>query len=291
MYPVSFDYQTPSSVEEAIQLLSSHDGDAKILAGGHSLLPMLKLRLAQPPLLVDISRIPGLTVIAESDGGVRIGAMTTETAIQDSEIVKRHAPLLSETAAHIGDQQVRNRGTIGGTLAHCDPAADMTAAVLASGGVVSVMGPNGEREIGADDLFVDMMTTTIDPNEVLTSVWVPSIGPRTGWAYEKFANPASGYAIVGVAALITLASDGSVGTARIAITGAGSKATRATGVESALQGHHPDDATIDAAAKHAVEGLTLIGDLHADETYRAHLATVMSQRALRRAVGRAATSV
>jgi aerobic carbon-monoxide dehydrogenase medium subunit len=290
MYPVNFEYEAPSSIDEAIRLLATHDGEAKILAGGHSLLPMLKLRLAQPPLLVDISRIPGLNTIEQSNGGVRIGAMTTETAIQDSDVLQKYAPLLSETAGQVGDQQVRNRGTIGGTLAHADPAADMTAAVLASGGVVTVKGADGEREISADDLFVDMMTTSIDQNELLTSVWVPAIGPRTGWAYEKFANPASGYAIVGVAALITLAGDGTVGSSRIAITGAGSMATRAKGVESALQGQRPDDKTIAAAADHAAEGLNLIGDLHADETYRAHLATVMTRRAVQRAVGRAATS-
>ncbi|MDB5076682.1 MAG: xanthine dehydrogenase family protein subunit [Chloroflexi bacterium] len=289
MFPVEFEYEAPTTVEEAIRLLAESGGEAKILAGGHSLLPMLKLRLAQPPLVIDIGRIAGLSGVSEQDGGLRIGATTTETAIQDSELVQRLCPLLSETAAHIGDQQVRNRGTIGGTLAHGDPAADMTAAVLAAGGSVTVQGPNGERTIPADDLFLDMMTTALEPDEVLTSVWVQTEGPRTGSAYEKFANAASGYAIAGVASVITLAADGTVARARIAITGVGSKATRASGVEAALQGKRADDQTIAAAAEHAVEGVDLIGDLHADESYREHLAKVIARRSIQRAVGRAAT--
>ena len=289
MFPVDFNYEAPASLEEAVQLLQQADGDAKILAGGHSLLPMLKLRLSQPALLVDIQHIPGLVGIEEADGGLRIGAMTTQTAIMDSPVVQRVAPLLAETAAHVGDQQVRNRGTIGGTLAHGDPAADQTAAFLALGGSVTAIGPNGERTIAADDLFLDMMTTAIEPDEVVTSVTVPALAPRTGYAYEKFANAASGYAIVGVASVITLDGQGLCQEARVAITGAASKATRATGVEGALRGKRLDDQTIAAAAEHAAEELSLIGDLHATEEYRAHLAKVLTRRSVQRAVGRAAT--
>jgi carbon-monoxide dehydrogenase medium subunit len=289
MFPVEFEYEAPTTVAEAIRLLAESGGEAKILAGGHSLLPMLKLRLAQPPLVIDITRIPGLSGISEHDGGLQIGATTTETEIQDSELVQRLCPLLAETAAHIGDQQVRNRGTIGGTLVHGDPAADMTAAFLAVGGSVTVQGPNGTRKIAADDLFLDMMTTSLEPDEVLTSVWVPSIGARTGSAYEKFANAASGYAIAGVASVVSLATDGTVESARIAITGVGSKATRASAVEAALQGKRLDDQAIAAAAEHAVDGLELIGDLHADEDYRAHLGKVIAKRSIQRAVARAAT--
>jgi len=287
MYPVEFDYQAPGTVAEAIALLEQNE-DAKILAGGHSLLPMLKLRLSQPSLVVDIGRIPGLSEITEEGGSLRLGAMTTQVAIMDSDLVRRLAPLLAETAEHVGDPQVRNRGTIGGTLAHGDPAADQTASFLALGGAVTVIGPNGEREISADDLFLDMMTTALEPNEVLVSVHVPVQGAHTGSAYEKFANPASGYAIAGVAAVITLGDDGTCVTARVAITGASSKATRAEGVEAALQGKRLDDAAIAAAAEHAAEGLSLISDLHASEEYRAHLAKVCTRRAVARAVGRAA---
>jgi len=287
MYPAEFDYQAPATVAEAVSLLQQNE-DAKVLAGGHSLLPMLKLRLSQPSLLVDIGRIAELKGITEENGSLRLGAMTTQQVIQDSDLVKKVSPLLAETASHVGDPQVRNRGTIGGTLAHGDPAADQTAAFLALGGTVTVLGPNGERTIAADDLFLDMMTTALEPDEVLVSVSVPGQPARTGSAYEKFANAASGYAIVGVAAVVTLDEHGACSGARVAITGAGSKATRALGVESALAGRRLDDATVAAAAEHAAEGLSLMSDLHASEEYRAHLATVFTRRAVTRAAARAA---
>jgi len=287
MYPAEFDYQAPATVAEAVSLLQQNE-DAKVLAGGHSLLPMLKLRLSQPSLLVDIGRIAELKGITEENGSLRLGAMTTQQVIQDSDLVKKVSPLLAETASHVGDPQVRNRGTIGGTLAHGDPAADQTAAFLALGGTVTVLGPNGERTIAADDLFLDMMTTALEPDEVLVSVSVPGQPARTGSAYEKFANAASGYAIVGVAAVVTLDEHGACSGARVAITGAGSKATRALGVESALVGRRLDDATVAAAAEHAAEGLSLMSDLHASEEYRAHLATVFTRRAVTRAAARAA---
>ncbi|HVC81391.1 MAG TPA: xanthine dehydrogenase family protein subunit M [Chloroflexota bacterium] len=287
MYPAEFDYQAPATVAEAVSLLQQNE-DAKVLAGGHSLLPMLKLRLSQPSLLVDIGRIAELKGITEENGSLRLGAMTTQQVIQDSDLVKKVSPLLAETASHVGDPQVRNRGTIGGTLAHGDPAADQTAAFLALGGTVTVLGPNGERTIAADDLFLDMMTTALEPDEVLVSVSVPGQPARTGSAYEKFANAASGYAIVGVAAVVTLDEHGACSGARVAITGAGSKATRALGVESALAGRRLDDVTVAAAAEHAAEGLSLMSDLHASEEYRAHLATVFTRRAVTRAAARAA---
>lgn len=289
MFPVEFDYEAPSTVAEAVALLQSRGGEAKILAGGHSLLPLLKLRLAQPPLLVDISRIPGLAGIQEEGGTIRIGAMTTQTMLQDSEVIQRRVPLLSETASNVGDQQVRNRGTIGGSLAHGDPGADMPAAFLALGGSVTVVGPNGERTIDASDLFVDMLTTALDPDEVLIAISVPALPARTGSAYEKFANAASGYAIAAVASIVTLDAQGAVADIRVAITGAGSTAIRATGVEDALRGKRADDATVAAAAEHAPEGLSLIGDLHADEEYRAHLAKVLTRRSIQKAAARAAT--
>jgi carbon-monoxide dehydrogenase medium subunit len=289
MFPAEFDYEAPSTVAEAVALLQSSGGDAKILAGGHSLLPLLKMRLSQTPLLVDIGRIPGLAGIQEEKGTIRIGALTTHTMVQDSEVIQRRVPLLSETAGRIGDQQVRNRGTIGGSLAHGDPAADLPAAFLALGGSVTVVGPNGERTIQAQELFVDLLTTALEPDEVLTAINVPALPARTGSAYEKFANAASGYAIAGVASIVTLDAQGICSDIRVAITGAGSKATRATGVEGALRGKRLDDATVAAAAEHAPEGLSLIGDLHADEEYRAHLAKVLTRRSIQKAAARAAT--
>ena len=290
MFPAEFEYETPGTVAEAVQLLQQSGGDAKVLAGGHSLLPMMKLRLVQPPLLVDISRIPGLAEIQLVGDRLILGALTTQTAIQDSMLVQQHVPLLAEVASHIGDQQVRNRGTIGGTLAHGDPAADMPAALLALGGSVTVVGPQGERTIAADDLFIDMLTTAIEPDELLISVQLPVQPARTGSAYEKFANAASGYALAGVAAVVTLDEQGNCTEAHVAVTGAGSKATRATAVENALQGKPLDQATIAAAASHAAEGLSLIGDLHADEQYRAHLAQVCTRRAVQRAAQRASAA-
>jgi len=290
VFPAEFDYATPATVAEAVSLLEQSGGEAKILAGGHSLLPMLKLRLVQTPLLIDISRIPGLTTIELDGTRLRIGAMATETEIEDSPLVRQRCPLLAETAAGIGDQQVRNRGTIGGTLAHGDPAADMTAAFLALDGSVTVLGPGGERTIGAGDLFLDMLSTALAPDEVLTRISVPVFGARTGSAYEKFANAASGYAIAGVAVVLILDEVGACAEVRVAITGAANKASRAAAVEAALRGQRLDDATISAAAEHAPEGLSLIGDLHADEDYRAHLTKVCTRRALQRAAGRAATA-
>ena len=290
MYPADFAYERPGTLGEAISLLQQSDGEAKILAGGHSLLPMMKLRLVQPPLLVDISRIPDLMGIEEVDGALRIGAMITETELQDSPLVQRLCPLLAETAGYIGDPQVRNRGTIGGTLAHGDPGADMPAAFLALEGTVTVIGPNGERRIAATDLFVDMLTTALEPDEVLTSVQVPVLGPRTGSAYEKFANAASGYALAGAAAIVTLDENGACADLRVAITGVANKAARLTAVEDALRGQRLDDAVIAAAAEQAPEGLFLLSDLHADEDYRAQLAKVVTRRAVQRAASRAATN-
>jgi carbon-monoxide dehydrogenase medium subunit len=290
MFPVEFAYERPATVAEAIMLLTQSGGEAKVLAGGHSLLPLMKLRLVQPPMLVDISRIDALRGITLADGRLHIGALTTETEIQDAPLIQQHAPLLAETAGKIGDQQVRNRGTIGGSLAHGDPAADMTAALLALDGRVRVEGPGGSRLIQANDLFVDMLTTSLEPDEILTAVEVPVQAPHTGSAYEKFANAASGYALVGVAAVVSLDSQGACSAVRVAITGASNRATRAAGVEAALQGQRLDDTMIGSAAEHAAEGLHLISDLHADEGYRAHLARVCTRRALQRAAARAATA-
>lgn len=286
MFPTQFDYKAASSVEEAVALLQEHGDEAKILAGGHSLLPMMKLRLATPGVLIDIGRIGALAGV-HVNGGVRIGALTTYTAVMDDGALATACPLLPEVAAQVGDMQVRNRGTIGGSVAHADPAADMPAAMLALDATFTVQGPNGERTIAASDFFQGLFTTDLQPDEVLTGLSVPTTAGRTGMAYEKFRNPASGYAIVGVAAVVTLDDGGQLGDVRVAITGAGAQPIRASAVEGALRGQAADEAAIRSASEQAAEGLDLMGDIHASEEYRAHLTRVYTRRALMRAVQRA----
>src|SRR5581483_5151750 len=195
MFPAQFDYEAPSSLDEAVKALAAGGGDAKVLAGGHSLLPLMKLRLAQPSKLIDLGKIQGLSYVRQDGGATAIGAMTTH-----ADVVAANVPLLSETAAHVGDIQVRNRGTLGGSLAHADPAGDLPAAVLALGAEIKAVGKNGARTIAADDFFVDLLTTALGADEILTEVRIPALSGRTGVSYKKFAQPASRYAICGVAA-------------------------------------------------------------------------------------------
>ena len=286
MFPSAFDYVRASSVEEAVGLLQQHGEDAKLLAGGHSLLPMMKLRLAAPAVLIDIGRIQDLSSMSVN-GGITLGAGVTYSALIDSGELARACPLLGETAAQVGDMQVRNRGTVGGSVAHADPAADMPAVMLALDATFTARGPNGERSLPASGFFQGLFTTALEPDEVLTRIAIARPAAKTGMAYEKFRNPASGYAIVGVAAVVTLGDDGSVSEARVAVTGAGSQAIRAAGVEAALRGKAPDDAALAAAAEHAAEGLDVMGDIHASAEYRTHLTRVYTRRALKRAVERA----
>ncbi len=280
MFPNQFEYHRPNSVQAAAGLLAA-DPEAKLLAGGHSLLPAMKLRLASPSSLVDLGGVDGLTSI-DASGPVKLGAMTTYAAIRDSRDVKSALPILSEAADNVGDPAVQARGTIGGALAHSDPAADFTAIFLALDGSVDVTGTNGSRTIAADDLFVDLFTTALETDEIITSVSFPA-ADGAGIAYEKFRHPASGYAVVGVAVKISRGADGNVDSARIAVTGATSKATRATAAEQALVGKALDDAAIDAAAAVAANGLEINGDHFASEEYRKHLIGVLTGRALRKA--------
>jgi aerobic carbon-monoxide dehydrogenase medium subunit len=286
VFPSPFDYVVASSVEEAVSLLQHHGEEAKLLAGGHSLLPMMKLRLAAPSVLIDIGRIPGLAGV-QANGAISLGPTTTYTTVMDSEELARLCPLLAETAAQVGDMQVRNRGTVGGSVAHADPASDMPAAMLALEATFTARGPGGERSIAASDFFQGLFMTALQPDEVLTRISIARPPQGTGMAYEKFRNPASGYAIVGVAAVAALAGDGTLSDVRVAITGAGAQPVRATAVEAALRGQAPDDAALAAAAEHATEGLQLMSDIHASEDYRAHLTRVFTRRALKRALERA----
>jgi aerobic carbon-monoxide dehydrogenase medium subunit len=281
VYPSQFEYERPSTVQEAVAILAGNP-EAKVLAGGHSLIPAMKLRLAMPGTLVDIGRIGDLKGITVN-GGARIGAMTTYVELEDSTELTSAFPIIKETVNIVGDPAVRSRGTLGGSLAHSDPAADFTAVMLALGASVSVTGPNGDREINADDLFVDLLTTSLEPEEILTAITIPGLN-GAGAAYEKHAHPASGYAVAGVAAVIKV-DGGAISSARIAVTGATSKATRASAVEAALVGKPANAETIAAAAALAADGLELNGDVYASAEYRAQLLKVLARRAVTRAAG------
>ncbi len=291
MYPAEFAYAAPTTLAEAMQLLQQGNGEAKLLAGGQSLIPLLKLRLAEPKVLIDLRRVPELRGIREEGDDIVIGAMTTYFEALKSPILARRIPLVVEAAQEVGDMQVRARGTIGGSLAHADPAGDMPAVVLALDATLNTVGSSGRRTIPARDFFVEMLTTALKPDEVLTAVRLPAMAPmaqpRTGAAYVKHHHPASGYAVVGVAAVVTLDGDGVCRQARVAITGAGAKATRVTAVEAALVGKHLTDENLTQAASVAADGLDLMSDTYASADYRAHLAQVLTKRALAKAAERA----
>jgi carbon-monoxide dehydrogenase medium subunit len=286
MPATAFEYHAPTTLQEAIAFLTQYGGDAKILAGGHSLIPIMNLRLAQPSALIDLGKVPGLSGIREERGSIVIGAMTTHYMVESSALLKEKVPILPEAASVIGDVQVRNRGTIGGSIAHADPAGDFPAVAVALDMQLKVVGPQGERTIGSREFFVDILTTALRPDEILTEIRVPAFGPRTGSAYEKFANPASGYAIVGVAAVLTVDGNGVCQGARVGLNGVTGKPTAAVGVEQALIGQPLNDQTIQAAAAKAADGLDPFSDIFASAEYRAHLARVFTKRALAHASGR-----
>jgi carbon-monoxide dehydrogenase medium subunit len=281
VFPNQFEYHRPDSVRAAAALLAANP-DAKLLAGGHSLIPAMKLRLASPAALVDLSGVDGLVGI-DAAGRITIGAMTTYAMLRDSRELRRVLPMICAAADNVGDPAVQARGTIGGALAHADPAADFTALFLALNGTVEVTGVSGSRRIDADDLFVDLFTTALEPDEIITSVSFPAVQAGTGMAYEKFRHPASGYAVVGVAAVVETGAAGVVSSARIAVTGAPSKATRARAAEEVLEGKRLTDDAIDAAAAVAAAGIDVNGDHFASEEYRTHLISVLTGRALRAA--------
>ena len=286
MYPVPFEYHRAGSVEEAVALLGRFGESAKLIAGGHSLLPLMKLRLAEPRHLVDIRRIPALSGVREEDGALIIGAATPHQILERSSIVQKRLPIVSEAAAQIGDVQVRNMGTIGGSLAHADPAADLPAVMLALGAELTVVGPKGKRTVPVDGFFVKLFTTTLDPGEVLTEVRIPLPEAGSGGAYAKFPHPASRYAVVGVAAVVTV-SGGKISAARVAITGVGAKPVRATGAERALVGQGIDAKVVGAAADRAVDGLTVRSDPRMDPDYWKALAVTYTRRAVATALNRA----
>ena len=279
MYPAAFEYHSPATVTEALDLLGRHKDDAKLLAGGHSLLPAMKLRLARPAHLVDLRKVPGLTGIKEDGNMLVIGAMTTHYQIESSAVVKAKCPVLAATAAMIGDPMVRNLGTIGGSLAHADPAADYPATIIALGAEMVAEGPKGKRTIKADDFFKGLLTTALVGDEILTEVRVPVTASNAGAAYLKFPHPASRFAVVGVAAVVTV-DGGKVSKASVGITGAGTHATRAKGVEAAIAGKAPDAASIQAAADKAPDGVDVQADLQGSVEYKQHLLKVFAKRAI-----------
>ena len=280
MIPSQFDYEAPRSLSEALHLLASN-AEAKILAGGHSLLPAMKLRLAAPALLVDLSRIAGLSYIRETGNSLSIGAMTTHSDLASSPLVRKELPLLAETAEHIGDVQVRNRGTIGGSLAHADPAADYPASVLALDGELIAISAHGERTIAVRDFFTGMFSTSLEANEILTEIRIAKT-QGAGTAYRKFRHPASGFAVVAVAAVVR--KQGAViDNVAVGVTGVGQNPYRASAVERALRGKALSD--ISEASRHAADGIDALGDHFASAEFRKHLACVYTQRALLAAAG------
>ena len=287
MYPASFEYHTPATLAEAIALLGRYGDEAKVLSGSQSLIPLMKLRLAQPAHVVDLRKVDGLTGVREVQGTIQIGALTTHATVAKSELLRAKLPMAAEAAGQIGDAQVRNLGTVGGSLAHADPSADWPAVLTALDASVVVAGPQGERTLKVEQLIVGPLTTALEPGEILTQVRVALPPARTAGAYEKLPHPASRFAVVGVAAEISLDARNTVQWSRIAITGLGSKVTRATGVERALHGKAADPAAIKSAAARAAEGLELRADLSGSAAYKAQLAAVYTERAALRAVSRA----
>jgi len=279
MIPATFDYFRPNTLDEAVSLLTNHE-DAKVLAGGHSLIPAMKLRLAQPKTVIDISRVADLGYVREQDGRIVIGALATHYEIESSALLRDKCPLLSEVAPQIGDVQVRNKGTIGGSLVHADPASDWPAAILALDADLTIAGANGRRTVRATDFFVEMMQTAVQSNEILCEIRVPTTARSV--AYVKSAQKASGFAIAGVAVVVDKARR----TAAIGISGVAAKPYRAAAVERALGGNALTTETVATAAAKAAQGVDPLGDIHASAEFRAHLAQVNTRRALELALGR-----
>lgn len=283
MIPEKFEYTAPDSLKSALQLL---DSGAKPLAGGMSLVPMMKLRLATPEHLVDLGKVKELSFIRESGNAIHIGAMTTHYEVETSPVLLRRCPLLAETAAEIGDLQVRNRGTIGGSVAHADPSADYPAALQALEARVVLIGASGERTVTAADFFVDAFTTGLQPGEIVREVIVPAEEAGAGTRYEKVVQPASGFAIVGIAARVRR-NAGKIALARIGVTGLSNRSYRATAAEAALAGKSGSSAEVQAAAALVTQGVDANSDLHASANYRKHLASVHAARAIAAALSSA----
>jgi carbon-monoxide dehydrogenase medium subunit len=283
MIPAPFEYARPSTLDEAVRALADAGEDAKVLAGGQSLIPLLRMRLAAPTVLVDLGAVEDLRGVREDGGVLVIGATTTHAAVLNDPLVNRFTPLLAQATATVADRQVRHRGTLGGALAHADPAGDLPAAVVALGATLSIAGPDGSREVAAADFFVDYLTSTLAPGEVLAAVRVPK---HEGWTshYEKFNRVAQAWATVGVAVAVRR-DNGTIAEARVALTNMDVVPVRAAAVEQALAGVPATADAVAAAAGHAAEGTHPTGDLSASPEFRAHLARVLTKRAVLAAAG------
>lgn len=290
MYPQGFEYFSPETVEEAVDLLAEHaDVDAELIAGGHSLLPAMKSGLSAPDVLIDIGDVDGLTGVEAGDGVTTIGAMTNYVDVAESAHLRERHPFVAEAAAAVGDVQVRNRGTFGGNLAHSDPASDLPAVAIAADATIHATGPDGERTIDADDFFLMIYTTALEEDEVLTHVSLPDPDPARGTAYEKKPSPSSGYAIVGVAATVTV-EDGTVVDANVAANGATQNAMRLGHVEDSLVDGPGTEERVEAAAAEAttgIEAFQFMEDVQASVDYRKHLLEAYTERALNQALDRA----
>jgi carbon-monoxide dehydrogenase medium subunit len=282
--PASFDYIKPSSIEEAVQAYAAAGEDAKILAGGQSLLPILRLRLAYPELVIDLGGIAELSGVTDDGDGIVIGAMTTHADIIADELVTRHAPLIAQATETVADRQVRHRGTFGGSLAHADPAGDLPAVALALDAELRVHGPNGQRSIAAQDFFLDYLTTAMEPGEILTAIRVPKLGEGWSTHYEKVNRVAQAWSIVAVAAAVRR-SDGAIAEARIGLTNMGATPLRASATEQALAGAPATAESVASASASAAEGTSAPSDLSAKADYREHLVTVLTRRAVLHAAG------
>jgi aerobic carbon-monoxide dehydrogenase medium subunit len=287
MFPASFGYVAAHSVEEALQLLTKHGEDAKLLAGGHSLIPAMKLRLASPRTLIDLGTVAGLRGVRMDGNTLAIGALTVHTDVASAELVQKHLPGLADAASVIGDLQVRNRGTIGGSIAHADPGADFPVILTALNASFVLQSTSGNRTVAADDFFIDFYTTAMNANEVLTEIRVPLPTSGSGTAYVKLPHPASGYVVVSAGVLITRQASGSCSLARVALGGLGSGPIRAVVTETELRGKLLTPEVIAAAAAKAAEETDPEGDTYASAEYKRHVATVYARRAIEAAVRRA----
>lgn len=283
MIPGSFDYFAPRSIAEAIEILSAHKDDVKVLSGGQSLLPLMKMRLSKPAYIVDIGKIPGLDTISEEGNSLVVGALVTHAQMEYSDLLQKRCPLLPQTAATIADIQIRNRGTIGGSVAHADPAGDMPAAIMALDAEIKVVGPNGERWIKADDFFLGLLMSVLEPDEIVSAVRVP-VTDNDKTAYLKAAPRSSGFAVVGVAVRITMDSAASCTRAALGITGITDKAYRPNRSEEILSGRKLDSETIAQAAAESTRNIDVIEDINGSSEYRTHLTHVYVQRAIEAAL-------
>ena len=283
MIPVAFEYEVAESVDHAIELLGRHGEDARLLAGGHSLIPLMRLRLAVPTVLIDLNRLVDLRYVRDEGDHLAIGALTRHRDLHNNEFVKEHCGIVGYTAGLLGDPSVQHRGTIGGTLAHGDPSGDMPSVVTALEATLVVQGPDGERTMPAGEFFQDYLFTALEPEEVVTEVRVPKLGSNTGWSYKKFARRSQDWAIVGVAAVVEK-ENGSISSARVGLTSMGSTPLRATSTEQALSGASAEQ--VAEAANVADEGTSPATDDAASAEFRRHLARVWTRRAVEEALGR-----